>query len=545
MALSDLITRQIATPLEGFDKAVESGFKIAQQQQELSMAQERLKLQQDQIKQEYLTKGLHAFEALSKAKGTGRTVLGKLTFNYLKQAGLDVDENTQQLLLKEESYTQSMLGLVNQIKESGITDSSQIVAILSDAVAKGKVDPEQAKPQMDLIKEKVKAGFAEQKQVGAAQQKLIEKAVSEGAPVFVANALKSGDYDTSSKFFTVRQNIEQSEALLKDSKLIDKKDMDSIRTAVNIAKSLANDQLGLDKALELSNQIKAMAGGFTTVSAQKEEQNKTERFKAAQSAIESRFQQAQKRISDYADRNLIRDAEKENQNFFKDLDSNFAQLPKATSLLKIIESGKKAEIDSRIADIRGFISGTKESLGRISNKDLQLILPRDTRASVVGLLDSLTGNVSAKYSKENVKIIKKQFLEAERIARTIKVWDLQKEIYNQQQSSIPQVRDLYSPGGSIYKKIDAAINKEINISKARGFNLPRFTNEQIQSGEFSPVSPIPTIRMKRSKAKEQASSILKRNNPKSDPTLDQINNQIDLFIKQSSEVGKNLIIEED
>ena len=93
MALSDLISRPIAAPLEGFDKAVGVGFELAQQQDRLRIAQEELALRQDQVQSEYLSKGINALGGLSKAKGPARKMMASLIESYFTKGGLRINKD--------------------------------------------------------------------------------------------------------------------------------------------------------------------------------------------------------------------------------------------------------------------------------------------------------------------------------------------------------------------------------------------------------------------------------------------------------------------
>lgn len=151
MALSDLITRPIATPLEGFDKAVESGFKIAQQQQELSMAQERLKLQQDQIKQEYLTKGISTLSTLSKVKNQKqRKILSDMLMQYMSKGGIPFRQDTVNALLSDE---ETSMGWSDALKAGEKEYPTDPVLAWARAAELANMDPELAIDQTQKLRQ--------------------------------------------------------------------------------------------------------------------------------------------------------------------------------------------------------------------------------------------------------------------------------------------------------------------------------------------------------------------------------------------------------
>lgn len=114
MALSDLISRPIAAPLEGFDKAVGVGFELAQKQEQLKIANEELKLRQEQVQSEYLSKGMNALGALSKAKGPAKKMMMDLVTSYFTRGGIRVDPGAMTYIGSDEEN----IARVNKVAEA-------------------------------------------------------------------------------------------------------------------------------------------------------------------------------------------------------------------------------------------------------------------------------------------------------------------------------------------------------------------------------------------------------------------------------------------
>lgn len=103
MALSDIISRPLTAPLEGFDKAVGVGFELAQKQQQVQIAQQKLELDQEEIKAGYLAKGISALSALPKAKGPAKRALADSAYALFIKGGLtNLDKNQWAILSSDE-----------------------------------------------------------------------------------------------------------------------------------------------------------------------------------------------------------------------------------------------------------------------------------------------------------------------------------------------------------------------------------------------------------------------------------------------------------
>lgn len=103
MKFEELLYQPVRAPLEGFDKAVATGFEIAQNQERLRQAQERLNLEKQQIQQEYLTKGIGTLSTLSKVKSQKqRKILSDMLMQYMSKGGLPFKQETVDALLSDE-----------------------------------------------------------------------------------------------------------------------------------------------------------------------------------------------------------------------------------------------------------------------------------------------------------------------------------------------------------------------------------------------------------------------------------------------------------
>jgi hypothetical protein len=102
MALSDLISRPLTAPLEGFDKAVGVGFELAQKQDQLRIANEELELKREEVKSNFLSKGINALSALAKAKGPAKKAISDAAYSYFVKGGLTLDPKQWAVASSEE-----------------------------------------------------------------------------------------------------------------------------------------------------------------------------------------------------------------------------------------------------------------------------------------------------------------------------------------------------------------------------------------------------------------------------------------------------------
>lgn len=154
MALVDQLMgkpMEAVAPLTGapetYQKAVQTSYDIAQNQERLRIADEQLKLQQDQNKMEYLAKGINAFNALAKAKGPARRTIGDVTIKYFRAAGIEPDPETTKWIFSDEATTQTAYEVIKNAQKQGKT-SLEMMALIQEGFSQ---DPEMAKPYFDAI----------------------------------------------------------------------------------------------------------------------------------------------------------------------------------------------------------------------------------------------------------------------------------------------------------------------------------------------------------------------------------------------------------
>lgn len=163
MALGDVIGRPLVNPLEGLAGGVQAGFEIAQNQEKLRIANEELGLKKQEIQAEYLAKGISALNALSKAKGASRKVIGDVMLRYLANGNLDINPETAKLLAIDTQYATQITGVLESMDKNGITDPQRRVGFLQSVVG---ADPDQIETQIKLEEEKLKAQVSAQAYMG-------------------------------------------------------------------------------------------------------------------------------------------------------------------------------------------------------------------------------------------------------------------------------------------------------------------------------------------------------------------------------------------
>jgi len=117
MAFSDLITKDVATPLAGFDKAVATGFELAQNQEKIGLAQQQNQLEQEKLQASYLDKANNLLPNLLKTSGKARKILTTSYMNLMAKGGLSVDQDTMDLISSDEELGADIESLVKQGKQ--------------------------------------------------------------------------------------------------------------------------------------------------------------------------------------------------------------------------------------------------------------------------------------------------------------------------------------------------------------------------------------------------------------------------------------------
>lgn len=132
MAFSDLISKDVAAPLAGFDKAVATGFELAQNQQKLGMAQQQIQLQQEQISQGYLEKATSLFPHFMRASGGTRKALGNAITQMMGKAGLGVDQDTLMLMNSDEQLNAQASQYLSQLQKEFPNNPAMIAARMGE-----------------------------------------------------------------------------------------------------------------------------------------------------------------------------------------------------------------------------------------------------------------------------------------------------------------------------------------------------------------------------------------------------------------------------
>jgi hypothetical protein len=197
MALVDQLMgkpMEAVAPLTGapetYQKAVQTSYDIAQNQEKLRLANEELNLKQKEVEMEFMSKGIASLSALSKAKGKTRSFMASLVGSYFEKAGLSYNKSTLDSIVGDQEAVQTVEDIIKQSKKEGLNDM-QITARLSDAFAD---DPERAKPTLELIKAKSQAASQFQMKASLAQYEAGAKAIQAKIDQEAKDKTEAGKY---------------------------------------------------------------------------------------------------------------------------------------------------------------------------------------------------------------------------------------------------------------------------------------------------------------------------------------------------------------
>lgn len=140
MALSDLISRPITAPLEGFDKAVGVGFELAQQQERIRIAQEQLDLRQEEIKSNYLSKGIEALSSVKSVTGPAKNALLDVAYSYFVKGGFKNLDPTKWKIVSSEDTIDTFVAIEKDAQEKYPNNPKLQNAYIAQKVQQ---DPEQ------------------------------------------------------------------------------------------------------------------------------------------------------------------------------------------------------------------------------------------------------------------------------------------------------------------------------------------------------------------------------------------------------------------
>lgn len=216
MKFEELLYQPVQAPLEGFDKAVATGFEIAQNQERLRQAQEQINLKKEELQSEYVLKGIGALSALSKSKGAARKVFGNVMLNLFKKGNLQIDPDTEKLLLADVEYSKKINDVLSLMDEKGITDPQARIGFLQDVVG---ADPDKVDAQIELEKTKLKT-LEETKVITSKEgMKAVFDLQQEAAKGLVSQERESSKYigDVAEKFGGLSEEMLQMLNKYKDN----------------------------------------------------------------------------------------------------------------------------------------------------------------------------------------------------------------------------------------------------------------------------------------------------------------------------------------
>jgi len=117
MAFTDLIMKDVAAPLSGFDKAVSTGFELAQNQEKIGLAQRQNQLEQEKIQASYLAKANDLLPNLLKTTGKARSLLTNSYMSLMAKGGMPVNKDTMDLLAADESVASDYAAIEDKIRK--------------------------------------------------------------------------------------------------------------------------------------------------------------------------------------------------------------------------------------------------------------------------------------------------------------------------------------------------------------------------------------------------------------------------------------------
>ena len=109
--------KDVAAPLSGFDKAVSTGFELAQNQEKIGLAQRQNQLEQEKIQVSYLDKANNLLPNLLKTTGKARSLLTNSYMNLMAKGGMPVNKDTMDLLAADESVASGYVAIEDKIRK--------------------------------------------------------------------------------------------------------------------------------------------------------------------------------------------------------------------------------------------------------------------------------------------------------------------------------------------------------------------------------------------------------------------------------------------
>lgn len=278
MALSDLISRPIAAPLEGFDKAVGVGFELAQKQDQLRIANEELKIKQQEIQDTFMTKGMNLMSVFPKLKTKKeKTFYLGLMRNYFEKSGFD-KAKTESLFAQMEADEEFALGVTDRVSTlNSLYPPTSVENIQKQKLEWTKfqdLDEEQRKTQIESLNAQEKALLAQQTLSVTTRE--IEKRgftqelTKSAAPMHVIERANQGDLGYANMWRMSNDRITQARTTLKDAKFISPEKRKDIETQLNRAAAMLMSPDSFQQGVVMSESALVRAGELQSESAKKE-----------------------------------------------------------------------------------------------------------------------------------------------------------------------------------------------------------------------------------------------------------------------------------
>lgn len=140
MALSDLISKPVVAPLEGFDKSVQTGFELAQNQEKLRIAQENVNLQQQQISEGFMSKAIGMLPAYLKATGKSKKMIGNAFASLWQRSGNAMNPEVLELINADDEISGSLSQEYDRLKQLYGGDPIMISNALRDKFGADSTD---------------------------------------------------------------------------------------------------------------------------------------------------------------------------------------------------------------------------------------------------------------------------------------------------------------------------------------------------------------------------------------------------------------------
>jgi hypothetical protein len=385
MKFEELLYQPVRTPLEGFDKAVATGFEIAQNQERLLQNQEQINLKKQEIKDEFLTKGMNLMSILPKLKSSKqKNFYNGMMRTYFEKAGFDpqkIDSLFNQMDADEDlsvSFADyvSTLNKIYPNTVEGIQQKKIKISEFTDA------DEEQRKTVIDDYTAQSKQLLAEQTMKAMTQEtakrKVSEEATKAAAPMHVIDRVNQGDFGYANDWRTASDKIINARTSLKDAKFISPEQRSQLETQMNMAQAMIRSPETFQNGIMMADAVSVASGEAISKSTQVEEVGKGKRAAAIQAGTQGRFEarQYEKRLEDTG-------------KYVKDLvDNTFKSYEKSAPAVKNLEDAlndPKAD-GGRIKQLGSiFARSILDERGAMSDQDINRVFNRTLGSDIKGV----------------------------------------------------------------------------------------------------------------------------------------------------------------